>query len=111
MSPAISVSGLRKAYDGVEAVRGIEFEVETGEIFGLLGPNGAGKTTTVEVLEGYRARRPLTQRDLDMLPTFLLIRGMAIIGWYLQRPEIAHEGEFESVKDWVLSHPGGAATP
>ncbi len=56
MSPAISVSGLRKAYDGVEAVRGIEFEVETGEIFGLLGPNGAGKTTTVEVLEGYRAR-------------------------------------------------------
>ena len=53
---AISVRQLRKAYDGVEAVRGIDFEVEEGEVFGLLGPNGAGKTTTVEILEGYRAR-------------------------------------------------------
>ena len=39
-----------------EAVRGIDFEVARGEVFGLLGPNGAGKTTTVEVLEGYRER-------------------------------------------------------
>jgi ABC-2 type transport system ATP-binding protein len=56
MSPAITVAGLRKRYDGVEAVRGIDFEVASGEVFGLLGPNGAGKTTTVEILEGYRAR-------------------------------------------------------
>jgi ABC-2 type transport system ATP-binding protein len=53
---AISVRGLRKSYDGVEAVRGISFDVALGEVFGLLGPNGAGKTTTVEVLEGYRER-------------------------------------------------------
>jgi ABC-2 type transport system ATP-binding protein len=53
---AISVRGLRKSYDGVEAVRGIDFEVAAGEVFGLLGPNGAGKTTTVEILEGYRKR-------------------------------------------------------
>jgi ABC-2 type transport system ATP-binding protein len=53
---AIVVRDLRKAYDGVEAVRGISFEVEEGEVFGLLGPNGAGKTTTVEILEGYRRR-------------------------------------------------------
>jgi len=54
MTPAISVRDLRKSYDGVEAVRGISFEVASGEVFGLLGPNGAGKTTTVEILEGYR---------------------------------------------------------
>jgi ABC-2 type transport system ATP-binding protein len=53
---AISVRGLRKSYDGVEAVRGIDFDVQQGEVFGLLGPNGAGKTTTVEILEGYRPR-------------------------------------------------------
>src|SRR4029079_8093310 len=53
---AIEVEGLRKAYDGREAVRGIDFSVRRGEVFGLLGPNGAGKTTTVEILEGYRTR-------------------------------------------------------
>ena len=56
MSSAITVRGLRKRYDGVEAVAGIDFEVRAGEVFGLLGPNGAGKTTTVEILEGYRRR-------------------------------------------------------
>ena len=53
---AIEVHDLRKRYGELEAVRGIEFEVRRGEIFGLLGPNGAGKTTTVEILEGYRER-------------------------------------------------------
>jgi ABC-2 type transport system ATP-binding protein len=55
-APAILVRDLRKTYGTVEAVRGIDFEVARGEVFGLLGPNGAGKTTTVEILEGYRAR-------------------------------------------------------
>src|SRR5438874_8295685 len=55
-SPAISVQDLHKSYGDVEAVRGIDLEVGTGEVFGLLGPNGAGKTTTVEILEGLRPR-------------------------------------------------------
>lgn len=55
-APAILVRDLRKSYGAVDAVRGIDFEVAVGEVFGLLGPNGAGKTTTVEILEGYRRR-------------------------------------------------------
>jgi len=55
-SLAISVRGLRKSYGAVEALRGVDFEIQTGEVFGLLGPNGAGKTTTVEILEGLRPR-------------------------------------------------------
>jgi len=47
---AVSVNGLVKRYDEVEAVRGIEFEVSAGEIFGFLGPNGAGKSTTINML-------------------------------------------------------------
>ena len=54
--PVISIRGLRKSYGDLEAVRGIDLEVEAGEVFAFLGPNGAGKTTTVEVLEGYRKR-------------------------------------------------------
>ena len=54
--PAVSVEDLRKTYGSHEAVRGIDFEIAAGEVFGLLGPNGAGKTTTVEILEGYRTR-------------------------------------------------------
>ena len=53
---AISVRELRKSYGTSEALRGISFEINEGEVFGLLGPNGAGKTTTIEILEGYRTR-------------------------------------------------------
>jgi ABC-2 type transport system ATP-binding protein len=53
-SSIVDVRELKKSYGSVEAVRGISFEIHTGEVFGLLGPNGAGKTTTIEILEGLR---------------------------------------------------------
>jgi ABC-2 type transport system ATP-binding protein len=55
MTTAIRCTGLVKRYEGrppVEAVRGLDLTVESGECFGLLGPNGAGKTTTIEIIEG-----------------------------------------------------------
>ncbi len=65
---AIRVAGLCKQYPGrdgpVDAVKGLDLEVRTGECFGLLGPNGAGKTTTVEILEGLN--RP-TSGDVEVL--------------------------------------------
>ncbi len=52
MRPRVVVSGLRKRYGTVEAVRGIDFQINEGEIFGLIGPNGAGKTTAIECVIG-----------------------------------------------------------
>src|SRR5438094_3342448 len=52
----VEVLDLRKTYGEVEAVRGISFHADRGEVFAMLGPNGAGKTTTTEILEGYRTR-------------------------------------------------------
>jgi ABC-2 type transport system ATP-binding protein len=53
-NPILQVENLVKSYGDVEAVRGVSFDVQEGEVFGLLGPNGAGKTSTVEILEGLR---------------------------------------------------------
>jgi ABC-2 type transport system ATP-binding protein len=53
-APIIEVHNLTKRYGEVQALRGVSFEVQEGEVFGLLGPNGAGKTSTVEILEGLR---------------------------------------------------------
>jgi ABC-2 type transport system ATP-binding protein len=56
VAPAISIRALTKSYGDVQAVRGVDLTIETGEVFALLGPNGAGKTTIVEILEGHRRR-------------------------------------------------------
>lgn len=75
---AIEVTGLRKSYGPVHAVRGIDLSIATGEIFALLGPNGAGKTTTVEILEGFRTRDSGDVRVLGFDPR---ARGHAAREW------------------------------
>jgi ABC-2 type transport system ATP-binding protein len=85
---AIEVRGLRKRYGDVEAVRGIDFEVRAGEVFGLLGPNGAGKTTTVEILEGYRSRDGGEVSVLGFDPGRMERRFRERIGVVLQQSEL-----------------------
>lgn len=80
----IQVKGLRKKYGDFEAVKGISFEVQEGEIFGLLGPNGAGKSTTLEIMETLRQKTSGEIRvdgfDLDRSPNEI----KKIIGVQLQ---------------------------
>ena len=53
-------------------------------------------------LDGYRKRRPLTKQDIDLLPEFELVRGLAVIGWFHQRPEYAGTAYFERFKNWAV---------
>ena len=80
----ISVEDLVKKYGDFEAVKGISFEVQEGEIFGLLGPNGAGKSTTLEIIETLRQKTSGRVRvdgyDLDEQPNEI----KKIIGVQLQ---------------------------
>jgi ABC-2 type transport system ATP-binding protein len=85
---AIHVSGLHKSYGEHEAVRGIDFEVGKGEVFGFLGPNGAGKTTTVEILEGYRPRTAGEISVLDVDPASPTRQWRQRIGLVLQECEL-----------------------
>jgi ABC-2 type transport system ATP-binding protein len=89
-APAIEVKGLRKTYGTLEAVRGIDLNVSTGEVFAMLGPNGAGKTTTVEILEGHRKR---TAGDVSVLGFDPAVGGSAFrqrIGIVLQTVGVEH---------------------
>jgi ABC-2 type transport system ATP-binding protein len=86
--PIISVRGLRKSYGELEAVRGVDFEVGEGEVFGLLGPNGAGKTTTVEILEGLRDRTAGEVTVLGLDPSLQTQRLKDRIGVSLQHTNL-----------------------
>ncbi len=87
----IDVSGLRMAYDGFEAVRGVDLQVRRGEIFTFLGPNGAGKTTTVEILEGHRQRSAGEVRVLGVDPGQAGPDWRARVGVVLQSSRIEPE--------------------
>jgi ABC-2 type transport system ATP-binding protein len=107
---AIEVEGLKKAYGEHEAVRGIDFQVRRGEVFGLLGPNGAGKTTTVEILEGYRSRsagrvsvlgHDPAARHLDLRARMgIVLQSSGIYQYLTVRESVAHwAGFYERPRD------------
>src|SRR3954465_10282413 len=103
-APAIEVRDLRKSYGDVEAVRGVDFTVERGEVFGLLGPNGAGKTTTVKVLEGYRERDGGEVRVLGLCPGARALRPR--VGIVLQSCGTSpHLSARETVEHWASFYP------
>jgi ABC-2 type transport system ATP-binding protein len=103
---AIEVKGLRKAYGAHEAVRGIDFSVHRGEVFGLLGPNGAGKTTTVEILEGYRRRSGGTVSVLGHDPADRAPELRARMGIVLQSSGFyPHLTVREALAHWAALYP------
>ena len=105
-APAILVRDLHKRYGEHEAVRGIDFEVAPGEVFGLLGPNGAGKTTTVEILEGYRARTSGIASVLGHDPEQRARELRARVGIVLQSTGMyRHIAVREAVAHWARFYP------
>jgi ABC-2 type transport system ATP-binding protein len=110
MTAAIEVQGLRKAYGEHEAVRGVDFAVRRGEVFGLLGPNGAGKTTTVEILEGYRDRTAGEVRVLGLDPAERSSDLRERVGIVLQSCGIyRHLTVRESIAHWASLYPAPRA--
>jgi ABC-2 type transport system ATP-binding protein len=103
MVPAIQVAELRKSYGAVDAVRGIDFQVAQGEVFGLLGPNGAGKTTTVEILEGLRPRSSGDVRVLGFDPGMEVRSLKDRIGVCLQATNLPDKLMVHEALDWFAS--------
>jgi ABC-2 type transport system ATP-binding protein len=109
-APAIEVLELRKTYGSHEALRGVDFSVARGEVFGLLGPNGAGKTTCVEVLEGYRARSAGSVRVLGRDPGERSAGLRARVGIVLQScGTYPHLTVRETVAHWATLYPAPRA--
>ena len=106
MDPAIEVTDLFKRYGSIDAVRGIDFTVARGEVFGLLGPNGAGKTTTVEILEGYRTRSGGEVRVLGFDPAARPRALRERVGIVLQSTGLyRHISVREAVAHWAGFYP------
>ena len=99
----IQVEALHKSYGDFPAVKGIDFEVRAGEVFGLLGPNGAGKTTTVEILEGLRARTSGRVEVLGFDPEIQTAQVKDRIGVCLQATNLQEKLHVQEAMDLFAS--------
>jgi ABC-2 type transport system ATP-binding protein len=103
---AIEVSTLTMSYGDREVLRGVDFEVASGEVFCLLGPNGAGKTTTVEILEGFRQRTSGHVTVLGMDPQAQPTRLRERIGIVLQECGFPRQARVKELIDcWRSYYP------
>jgi ABC-2 type transport system ATP-binding protein len=103
---AIEVSTLTMSYGDREVLRGVDFEVASGEVFCLLGPNGAGKTTTVEILEGFRQRTSGNVTVLGMDPQAQPTRLRERIGIVLQECGFPRQARVKELIDcWRSYYP------
>jgi ABC-2 type transport system ATP-binding protein len=105
---AIEVRDLRKSYGTFEAVRGLSFHVEEGEVLAVLGPNGAGKTTTVEILEGYRQRDGGEAMVLGVDPALANLEWRQHVGIVLQECGIT---PYLTVAEVLRKHAGYYRSP
>jgi ABC-2 type transport system ATP-binding protein len=106
VSAAIEVSALTMSYAERQVLRGVDFEVRSGEVFCLLGPNGAGKTTTVEILEGFRQRTGGTASVLGMDPQAQPARLRERIGIVLQECGFPRQARVaELIDSWRAYYP------
>jgi ABC-2 type transport system ATP-binding protein len=85
---AVSFETVRKCFDKIEALRGISFEMQAGEVFGFIGPNGCGKTTTVRLMLGFYKPKHGTVRIFGSDPASKLSRVGSRIGVMLEQPGI-----------------------
>jgi ABC-2 type transport system ATP-binding protein len=108
---AIEVSALTMSYGDREVLRGVDFEVASGEVFCLLGPNGAGKTTTVEILEGFRQRTSGTVTVLGMDPQQQPTKLRERIGIVLQECGFPRQARVKELIDcWRSYYPKPRST-
>jgi ABC-2 type transport system ATP-binding protein len=106
VTDAVQARGLRKSYNRVPAVDGVDLSIAEGEVFALLGPNGAGKTTTVEILEGFRKRDAGEVRVLGEDPQRAPRRWRYGIGLVLQNSsDMADMTVAETVRHFAAYYP------
>ena len=103
----IAAHGLRKTYGKLVAVKQVDLDIQSGEVFGILGPNGVGKTTTLEMVEGLRKpdSGTIVVGDISTLILFALLGGRAFLTIGFAISGLARTGEAANALGNVVTMP------